>query len=98
MKAAEYESLVEKLNRTPGATPRSFCRGTLPPSLFLTYEQIKKLPASRKPASIHPELASGHRSPVKTISQRSTEEDAIQRDIIFRPAPPPPSPYLPPSC
>lgn len=41
-------SLVEKLNRTPGATPRSFCRGTLSP--FLTYEQIKKLPASRKPA------------------------------------------------
>lgn len=44
-------SLVEKLNRTLGATPSSLPRGTL-----LTYEQIKKLPASRKPASELPRV------------------------------------------
>ena len=70
--AGRNTSLVEKLNRTPGATPSSFASART----LLTYEQIKKLPASRKPAS---ELASGSPLVRETISQRNSP-----LDIIFR--------------
>lgn len=87
-------SLVEKLNRTPGATPRSLPRNPLP---LLTYEQIKKLPASRKPSLLSSSSSSSRTclgSPLARENDIPTEH-GIQRDIIFRPAPPNPLPATP---
>lgn len=50
MKAAEYELSWKAESHSWGNASLVLPRNPLPPFPFLTYEQIKKLPASRKPA------------------------------------------------
>lgn len=82
-------SLVEKLNRTPGATPRSFCRGTLSPlsPFWLTSRLRNSQLLENQPPHQPPRTCLGSLLARENDIPTGSTEDAIQRDIIFRPAP-----------